>query len=320
MKYNLFADTALAAAFSGCGFCLWDVGARGGVDPAFAPFAFAIDAAGFEPDPSAFAALSPSGQWRSEKFFETALGTSDAGAVLHITKDPAGTSFLTHDKTIGARYGLEDLFTVDRAVDVPTVTMDQAIARLGIPVPNLLKLDVDGAELDILKGGAETLKGVIAVKLEAAFIRHRVDQLLAGELIAFLEEHGLYPVDIVDAARWRKRPWAGDPYSVRRQPAYSRGRLAQADIIFLREPVTVTPETQRAAALAAIGLGYFDHGLELLAAGPAGEVRALQDAVYAASRTYGRARARQAMGKTMRKLTRLGRSLFGGLNVPPRSG
>lgn len=320
MKHNLFADTALASAFSDRPFCLWDVGARGGMDSAFAPFAFAIDAVGFEPDPGAFAALSPSGQWRSEKFFETALWSSDAGAVLHITKDPAGASFLTHDTGIGARYHLEDLFTVDRSVEVPTVTIDQAIAELGVPEPNLLKLDVEGAELDILQGGPAALAGVVAIKVEAAFMRHRVDQPLAGDLIAFLGQHGLHPVDIVDTARWRKRPWAGDPYSVRRQPAYSRGRLVQTDMIFLREPDSVTPETQQAAALAAIGLGYFDHGLELLEVGPAEQASALRDAVYAASRSYGRARARQAMGETIRELTRLGRSLFGGLNVPPRSG
>ena len=60
MKTNLFAGTALAPAFRECGFCLWDIGARGGMDPYFAPFAFAVDAVGFEPNPDHFAALSAS--------------------------------------------------------------------------------------------------------------------------------------------------------------------------------------------------------------------------------------------------------------------
>ena len=292
MKHNFFASTALASAFSDCGFCLWDVGARGGTEEAFAPFAFAIDAVGFEPDPDAFAALSSSGRWSSEKFFETALGVSDGDAVLHITKDPVGASFLTHDTTIGTRYGLNKLFQVDRSIELSAVTMDTAIAQLGVPAPNLLKLDVEGLELDVLRGGTQALTGIVAIKLEAAFMRHRVDQPLAGDLIAFLEDHGLYPVDMVDVARWRKRPWAGDPFSVRRAPAYSRGRLVQAYIIFLREPETVTPDTQQAAALAAIGLGYFDHGLELLDADPADQASLLREAVFAASKTYGRTRAR----------------------------
>ena len=319
MKHNLFAYTALASALADCGFCLWDVGARGGTDDAFAPFAFAIDAVGFEPDPDAFEALSPSGRWRSERFFETALGGSDARAVLHIPKDPAGASFLTHDTSIGARYGLEDLFEVERTADIETVTMDQAVTELGVPAPTLLKLDVEGMELNVLRGGTAALQGIVAVKLEAGFMRHRVDQPVAGDLIAYLEQHGLYPVDIVDIARWRKQPWAADPYSVRRQPAYSRGRLAQADIVFLREPRTVTPQNALRAALAAIGLGYFDHGLELMDAYPASGSDALREAVYAVSRTYGRVRARQAMGESLRRVTRLGRSLFGGLNVPPRT-
>ena len=317
MKLNLFASTEIAPAFAECGLCLWDVGARGGMDPSFAPFAFAVDAVGFEPDPDAFESLSPSGGWRSEKFFETALGGPETGSTLHIPRDPVGASFLAHDPAIGARYGLENLFEIERRVHIPTVTMDRATAELGVPAPNLVKLDVEGLELDILKGGTSTLRGVVAIKLEAGFMRHRMAQPLAGDLIAFLENHGFCPVDIVDIARWRKRPWAGDPFSVRGQPPYSRGRLTQADLIFLREPDTVTAETAINAAMAAIGLGFFDHGLELLEAGPADNANEIRQAVYAASCAYGRARALEALRVNLSRTIQLCRSLVGGLNVPP---
>ncbi|MEE2997842.1 MAG: FkbM family methyltransferase [Pseudomonadota bacterium] len=319
MKPNLFAGSQLAPVFRECAFCLWDVGARGGVDPIFAPFAFAIDAVGFEPDPPAFAELSSSGRWRSEKFFETALGGPDTGSTLNITSDPAGASFLKHDVAIGVRYGLDDLFQVRRTVEIPTVTIDHAMAELGVPAPTLLKLDVEGLELDILKGAAEALKGVVAIKLEAGFMRHRFGQPLVGEVIAFLECHGLYAVDLVDQMRWRKRPWAGDPYSVKGTPPYSRGRLAQADIIFLREPRTITPGMARPAALAAIGLGYFDHGLELLREGSDEDDNFLQNAISIASKLYARARGRQELRDSIIHISRLVRSLTVGLNVPPRN-
>ena len=316
MKPNIFARTELASAFEDCGFCLWDIGARGGTDPHFAPFGFAIDAVGFEPDPLAFEKLSPSGQWRSEKFYETALGGANTSLSLNIPKDPAGASFLTHDTKIGARYGLQDLFQVKKVIDVRTITIDWAVAEKQIPPPNMLKLDVEGLELDVLRGATEALKRVVAIKLEAAFMRHRVGQAVAGEIIAFLEGYGLYAVDLVDTARWRTQPWAGDPYLVKAKPTYSRGRLAQADLIFLREPSVVTREMARSAALAAIGLGYFDHGLELFMVGAEEHAEDFYRAAHNASKTYGNARARQAIRENLSEVARLCRSLINGLNIP----
>jgi FkbM family methyltransferase len=46
------------------------------------------------------------------------------------------------------------------------VTMDEAIRLLNIPAPRFLKIDVDGIEHFILRGGAETLKGVESVIIE----------------------------------------------------------------------------------------------------------------------------------------------------------
>lgn len=317
MKLNLFAGTALADAFRDASFCLWDVGARGGMDPHFGAFAFAIDAVGFEPDPAAHSALVPSGHWRSESFFPAALGGAASGDILHITRDPAGSSFLRHDPAVGMRYGLEALFEVEKTVRIPTHGIEQAIAELGVPAPNLLKLDIEGLEKEVLESGGAALEEVVAVKLEASFLAQRIDQPLADDLIAYMRGRGFCLADIVDQVRWRKRPWAPDPFLVRGRPAYSRGRLSQADLIFLREPDTVTAATAETAALAAIGLGYFDHGLELLAGvdDPARSA-SIETAVHQAARVYGRARAREEVGATLSRLRLLLRSLTGGLNVP----
>lgn len=46
------------------------------------------------------------------------------------------------------------------------MTMDEAMRLLGIPAPRFIKIDVDGIEHLILRGGAETLKGVESVMIE----------------------------------------------------------------------------------------------------------------------------------------------------------
>ncbi len=46
------------------------------------------------------------------------------------------------------------------------MTMDVAVRLLGIPAPRFIKIDVDGIEHFILRGGAETLKQVESVLIE----------------------------------------------------------------------------------------------------------------------------------------------------------
>lgn len=46
------------------------------------------------------------------------------------------------------------------------MTMDEAVRLLGIPAPSFIKIDVDGIEHFILRGGAETLKGVESMMIE----------------------------------------------------------------------------------------------------------------------------------------------------------
>lgn len=46
------------------------------------------------------------------------------------------------------------------------ITMDDAVRKMNIPAPSFIKIDVDGIEHFILRGGLETLKGVESVMVE----------------------------------------------------------------------------------------------------------------------------------------------------------
>jgi FkbM family methyltransferase len=81
------------------------------------------------------------------------------------------------------------------AYDVQLVTIDSIVAEYGIH-PALIKIDAEGAELDVLKGGIKTFKNikpVLILGLHPAFITQKGDSL---ETIWDLLESVLYKIKI----------------------------------------------------------------------------------------------------------------------------
>lgn len=66
-----------------------------------------------------------------------------------------------------------------------SVTLDEVVPLLRLPGPNLVKLDVDGAEAHVLRGARHTLG---APDCRSAFVE--IDQTHADEVVSLLESYG----------------------------------------------------------------------------------------------------------------------------------
>ena len=129
------------------GRVVYDVGAWEGVFTLF--FARAVGAAGqviaFEPNPSNAARLRENlalNGLTNARLVELALGERTGSAWLAAPAGASGRGVLTATPTGQA---------------VAVQTLDGLIAALGLPAPNFVKIDVEGAELAVLRGGADTL-------------------------------------------------------------------------------------------------------------------------------------------------------------------
>ena len=56
-------------------------------------------------------------------------------------------------------------------VEIPMLSMDEAIATFNLPNPQVIKIDTQGSELSILKGAIETLPKVDVLILECWLYR-----------------------------------------------------------------------------------------------------------------------------------------------------
>jgi FkbM family methyltransferase len=312
---DLFRSLALGALLDRHPLACLDIGSRGGFEPDLKAIAFAVDAVGFEPEPEAFARLGgqPKGAWRSLRHLPTAIAGIDGEQELHITRDPVSTSLLRPDPSIGEAFAKPQFFDVLRTARVACRTLDSALAEAGVNRPAYLKIDVEGAELEILKAAPATVSSLLAIKIEVGFRRFRHGQPLAAEIELFLRGQGFELLDFLAPRHWRVQGYVIHPQAGTGAIPYSRGVLMQGDYLFLRDPGTVAGP-QRLFQLAALAMahGFFDHALSILTR-PDVAAWLGQDPellVAAASRAYGRMVWRQSVLRHLRLLWTYGRSAF----------
>lgn len=114
-----------------------------------------------------------------------AVSSADGWATLQI--DPG--FYDTH--LDGVQAGVE---YKDRR-SVPMTTLDSLVARHALEPPFAVKLDVQGGELDALRGGLCALRDTVAVTSEMRLTNQR-DTLV--ELLAFMKEAGWVLFDLTD--------------------------------------------------------------------------------------------------------------------------
>jgi len=147
----------------------------------------------YTPELERFCAETPGAEWVA-----AAAGSAPGERVLAVDAEGGGSSLLPGAAGAAAA-GLE-------ARTVPVVTLDSLYAGGARPLPGLVKLDVEGAELDALAGASTLLGSAELFVIEAALFRYRPSQPTLAELIAFMAGRGYLPYEF---PWFLRRPYDG---------------------------------------------------------------------------------------------------------------
>lgn len=115
-----------------------------------------------------------------------ALGSANREESLHVTDFSDASSILPLTQKSEEHFGLKEV----RNIKVQTKKLDEYRMVRDFPLPDLMKLDVQGYELQILNGGRECLKSSKAVILEVSFIEFYKNQCLFEEVVEFMKDAG----------------------------------------------------------------------------------------------------------------------------------
>lgn len=181
------AIIAAAVAPRGETFNYLDIGARGGINRRWRLLQKlkVIRPVLFEPDPDGAEAL----RRKSPEclIFETALGSVDGQkAYLNLTRDPALASILEPSRSLPPE--VSATFEVIRKVPVTLSRLDTIFRDHGDPT--FIKVDVQGYELEVLKGAGELLGRSIGVELETRVLRHYENLPTPTDLCEFMANAG----------------------------------------------------------------------------------------------------------------------------------
>jgi len=181
---------------------------------------------GFEPQPEALDALLRA-KGPQETYLPAALGDGERHS-LHIAVDSGMTSLLAPDLSRLALFnGFERWGAVSHVEAIDTVRLDDVSE---IEHLDLLKIDVQGAELMVFRGGRAKLSRAVAVQTEVSFVPLYVDQPTFGEVDAELRALGFIPHALDALKKWPIAPvvYDGDP----KKPMH---QLLEADVVYVRD-------------------------------------------------------------------------------------
>lgn len=99
---------------------------------------------------------------------------------------------------------------------------------------DFIKLDTQGAELEILKNGSRILKNCLAIQLEVSFINLYEKQPTFGDIDLYLRSIGFVPHCFLRLKRWSIAPTIFDGNI--RKPG---NQLLESDIVYIKDPISL---------------------------------------------------------------------------------
>ncbi|MHB1218729.1 MAG: FkbM family methyltransferase [Alphaproteobacteria bacterium] len=262
-----FLETGLAKAFDAAPVGLIDVGARWGVDELFRLTPSLFHPIAVEPDLEEAARIATrehDAGWNGFDLCTSALGARQGQGRLNLLKRANNSSLYPVDPRTARRYHLAG-FELVRTMDVALRPLDdvvfddfKALEHAG----EAIKLDVQGAEADILTGGRKTLRErTVCLICEVHFLPAYEGIALFSEVEREARKLGFSFYGFLDFQHRSTK---------RLDKRQHRGleRMMQADAVFFRDPFDeanagMGHRKSGVLLLLALLLGYYDFCLEL---------------------------------------------------------
>jgi FkbM family methyltransferase len=201
--------------------CLLDIGAAGEVEPRWKPFAQFLNYVGVEPDErSRSTLLNNKNEFISYQILPYALAANNQTLSFNLCRKPKVSSLYEPNTEFLSRFLDVERFEILEKISTDCVSLDS----VDVPDVDFLKIDIQGAEYDVLKGASSCISSALGLELEVEFSELYKDQPLFGDVCKSLSQHNFEFIDFVNLDRWERNAHSG------------YGQCVFGDALFLKSP------------------------------------------------------------------------------------
>jgi FkbM family methyltransferase len=228
-----------AGAFKEQPFTVVDVGARGGIASYWSVFGDHLRIIGFDLDPAECArlnAIDPRSQ-----YLPFALDRQAHRRTVYVANYSSSSSFYRTEAAYFDRFTAAPNAVVVAEPTLETTTLSAALASIGLRSADFIKVDAEGAELEILQGAQDLLPSVQGILSEVRFTRRLCGCPEYWEIEKYLREQAFELFDL-DIYRLSKKalpyPYLYSNYFDDGHPAAgpsTQGQVLWADALYLRD-------------------------------------------------------------------------------------
>ena len=198
--------------------CLFDIGGAGGLQRRWKLFEKKMRVIFVEPDERSYFELKNSGL----EVIDKALWSETTQKDFYLTKKLETSSMYVPNRPYLDLFPDSSRYDIVKTFKVEVTELDNLVNMNN--QPHFMKLDIQGAELEVLKGSTNVLKNVLGLEVEVNFKEIYKEMPLIGDLEKFLKTQDFILNDFVTLFRW-ERSWHR-----------GFGEIIHADALFLRTP------------------------------------------------------------------------------------
>lgn len=145
---------------------------------------------GFEADKKEAENLTNNSKSGVSEVWPYAIAKSKGRREIFITKHPGCSSFYPPNQELLSQYSSFDFFKISETKFVETISIDDFVEKHEATLPDYLKIDVQGAEYEILEGSELALDSITGIFLETQLREIYLGAPLFPEIHMFLNKIG----------------------------------------------------------------------------------------------------------------------------------
>ena len=156
---------------------------------------------------------------------------------IYLASGPSGMTSLLKPDLAALKFfnGFEKFGHIENTEQVKTKKLDDV---KDLPWIDFLKMDIQGAELTVLKNGTEKLQKCLAVQVEVSYICLYENQPSFGDVDVWMRTQGYVPHCFLDVKRWSITPTIFNNNF--RMPG---NQLLESDIVYVKNPMKLAQLT-----------------------------------------------------------------------------